>query len=126
QAEDGIRDRNVTGVQTCALPISIKFPKSEAAFITLHLLGARVTSYHEYQEHKNITQISKLFIQKVSAQIGIPLIHDHKLMTGLITHLQPAIHIMTFNMAHSNPLKVEIIDDYQDLFHAVNQNIIYL
>src|SRR5699024_12400965 len=42
----------------------IKFPKSEAAFITLHLLGARVTSYHEYQEHKNITQISKLFIQK--------------------------------------------------------------
>src|SRR5699024_12206236 len=24
QAEDGIRDRNVTGVQTCALPISIK------------------------------------------------------------------------------------------------------
>src|SRR5699024_1715523 len=26
QAEDGIRDRNVTGVQTCALPISSRFP----------------------------------------------------------------------------------------------------
>src|SRR5699024_11230710 len=26
QAEDGIRDRNVTGVQTCALPISIELP----------------------------------------------------------------------------------------------------
>src|SRR5437868_3060049 len=25
QAEDGIRDRNVTGVQTCALPISVRF-----------------------------------------------------------------------------------------------------
>src|SRR5699024_11377002 len=25
QAEDGIRDRNVTGVQTCALPISPEF-----------------------------------------------------------------------------------------------------
>src|SRR5207249_7484070 len=25
QAEDGIRDRNVTGVQTCALPISLYF-----------------------------------------------------------------------------------------------------
>src|SRR5207249_5344185 len=25
QAEDGIRDRNVTGVQTCALPISTSF-----------------------------------------------------------------------------------------------------
>src|SRR5207248_7155805 len=26
QAEDGIRDRTVTGVQTCALPISISLP----------------------------------------------------------------------------------------------------
>src|SRR5207249_7853769 len=26
QAEDGIRDRNVTGVQTCALPISYALP----------------------------------------------------------------------------------------------------
>src|SRR5437868_13463450 len=26
QAEDGIRDRNVTGVQTCALPISVAQP----------------------------------------------------------------------------------------------------
>src|SRR5437868_7669075 len=26
QAEDGIRDRNVTGVQTCALPISWVYP----------------------------------------------------------------------------------------------------
>src|SRR5207249_7477894 len=26
QAEDGIRDRNVTGVQTCALPISVTTP----------------------------------------------------------------------------------------------------
>src|SRR5699024_12183744 len=26
QAEDGIRDRNVTGVQTCALPISAPTP----------------------------------------------------------------------------------------------------
>src|SRR5699024_12136797 len=30
QAEDGIRDRNVTGVQTCALPILIMAPLSAA------------------------------------------------------------------------------------------------
>src|SRR5207249_7652646 len=30
QAEDGIRDRNVTGVQTCALPISQELPASAA------------------------------------------------------------------------------------------------
>src|SRR5699024_12070772 len=30
QAEDGIRDRNVTGVQTCALPISWDVPTGRA------------------------------------------------------------------------------------------------
>src|SRR5438309_7799282 len=31
QAEDGIRDGTVTGVQTCALPISISYLKIDAA-----------------------------------------------------------------------------------------------
>src|SRR5699024_11726014 len=30
QAEDGIRDRNVTGVQTCALPICARKAKTDA------------------------------------------------------------------------------------------------
>src|SRR5699024_12097142 len=39
QAEDGIRDRNVTGVQTCALPISAidetaKYPVKDTDFMT--------------------------------------------------------------------------------------------
>src|SRR5437667_4153552 len=33
QAEDGIRDRDVTGVQTCALPISIKFDRAPHALV---------------------------------------------------------------------------------------------
>src|SRR5690606_39726478 len=32
QAEDGIRDFHVTGVQTCALPISGKTPKARSTF----------------------------------------------------------------------------------------------
>src|SRR5699024_11793914 len=39
QAEDGIRDRNVTGVQTCALPI---FP-AEATDVIGSSLGAAIT-----------------------------------------------------------------------------------
>src|SRR5699024_11796692 len=33
QAEDGIRDRNVTGVQTCALPISLNSSSEEDVLI---------------------------------------------------------------------------------------------
>src|SRR5207249_9632788 len=35
QAEDGIRDRNVTGVQTCALPISNSFEQQAKEFVSV-------------------------------------------------------------------------------------------
>src|SRR5437868_11961088 len=44
QAEDGIRDRNVTGVQTCALPILIYAPGNYASteeLIALAKVAAR-------------------------------------------------------------------------------------
>src|SRR5699024_7839336 len=49
QAEDGIRDRNVTGVQTCALPISfmkngLSYPKSlSAAYEQIGIKNHHVT-----------------------------------------------------------------------------------
>src|SRR5207248_6325080 len=41
QAEDGIRDRTVTGVQTCALPISDLVRRDEALFV-LYMIRGRV------------------------------------------------------------------------------------
>src|SRR5207248_7725998 len=38
-AEDGIRDRTVTGVQTCALPIS-REPREVLGFVTCRKIGA--------------------------------------------------------------------------------------
>src|SRR5690348_17455265 len=38
QAEDGIRDGRVTGVQTCALPISLEFAKTCDYPIVIHIL----------------------------------------------------------------------------------------
>src|SRR5690606_40819780 len=43
QAEDGIRDFHVTGVQTCALPISLP-PGQKPAEDTSWLYASRVTS----------------------------------------------------------------------------------
>jgi len=53
QAEDGIRDWSVTGVQTCALPISIgafAFLFSFVLFLILKVtIGIRVTPEEEEQ-----------------------------------------------------------------------------
>lgn len=101
----------------------IDFPKSEAAFITLHLLGARVTKLQVENAQHDISKSTKFFIQKVSAQVGVPLIHDHKLLSGLITHIQPAIHRMKFNMEHINPLKHEIMSEYHELVIAIKKEV---
>src|SRR5699024_11226551 len=60
QAEDGIRDRNVTGVQTCALPISDAHFFIKALVINLYCLLTfeYVESYlnlyfHHLQERNN-------------------------------------------------------------------------
>ena len=39
QAEDGIRDRLVTGVQTCALPICLRFWWSSVDFVSQDDIG---------------------------------------------------------------------------------------
>src|SRR2546422_8123356 len=49
QAEDGIRDVAVTGVQTCALPISVQDPPRDeeiAQYLTLAAEGQHVKFLH--------------------------------------------------------------------------------
>src|SRR5437667_8245698 len=43
QAEDGIRDRDVTGVQTCALPISLWHPDASEDYGDYMMLSLYVT-----------------------------------------------------------------------------------
>src|SRR5256885_9572992 len=43
QAEDGIRDYKVTGVQTCALPISVVLPAIERSGLTPETIEGLVT-----------------------------------------------------------------------------------
>src|SRR5690554_7782336 len=60
QAEDGIRDADVTGVQTCALPISK--PKQREA-IDVGVTDAFVTAYYK-GERISITEAHALLAEK--------------------------------------------------------------
>src|SRR5207249_9425506 len=52
QAEDGIRDRNVTGVQTCALPILLALP-APMAVLNAGIGGNRVLTEGAFQAGVN-------------------------------------------------------------------------
>src|SRR5699024_11959801 len=55
QAEDGIRARNVTGVQTCALPIfsSVSFRKSFISFFSAEVIDRVETFYRKAVEEES-------------------------------------------------------------------------
>src|SRR3989449_4420740 len=55
QAEDGIRDVAVTGVQTCALPISRGLASRLILFRVYYLGGAE---YHTARKHLGISELT--------------------------------------------------------------------
>src|SRR5699024_2002037 len=68
QAEDGIRDRNVTGVQTCALPIY--FSAITMTVGVEQLLGSRPKSPTPLDTTTRIYALSNLFFLIVSMIIS--------------------------------------------------------
>src|SRR5207245_4535719 len=68
QAEDGIRHATVTGVQTCALPISPRSPRSlrraarEARALGLAVHAGHGLTYHNVQPVAAIAEIEELNI----------------------------------------------------------------
>src|SRR5699024_11903068 len=61
-AEDGIRDRNVTGVQTCALPILLRALWTSFIISFLISLGTLLSNCLKVKEVVFITKKNKLFI----------------------------------------------------------------
>src|SRR5699024_11922150 len=75
QAEDGIRDRNVTGVQTCALPISYQTWKELVPLFQFQLLYLPVRP----------VQATVYFVAAFSRHYSLPHFHLY-----LAHHLLPS------------------------------------
>src|SRR5436305_3901321 len=59
QAEDGIRDADVTGVQTCALPISSRAPASSRRSDSVSLLAVSSMSHRERKSRSEERRVGK-------------------------------------------------------------------
>src|SRR5699024_11929228 len=69
QAEDGIRDRNVTGVQTCALPI-YSFTRHEFFWYDYSLCRAKPISYYIFRHLVGICNRSYSRIRSEERRVG--------------------------------------------------------
>lgn len=105
---------------------NVTFPESEIIFITLHLLGSKITEHtassNAFDQHDLSQNIHEL-ITCVSQELGIDMSKDNKLHTSLITHIKPAIHRIKYNMLQPNPLKQEVMRRYPQIIEAVSKHI---
>src|SRR5699024_11240387 len=73
QAEDGIRDRNVTGVQTCALPIYIFFVVYFCHIFCLHICSVECSCVNSLKNS-----------YPSQAQMGLTVLHSPHPLASII------------------------------------------
>jgi mannitol operon transcriptional antiterminator len=103
-------------------------PEEEVAYLTQHLRGTKLRQDDEldrYFESSDLEIASrvKALIHYVSEQTGVHLAGDSSLYTGLLAHVERAIHRLRENLRISNPLVSEIKEDYPALFDLVDRGM---
>jgi mannitol operon transcriptional antiterminator len=103
-------------------------PEEEIAYLTQHLRGTKLRQDDEldrYFESSDLEIASrvKALIHYVSEQTGVHLAGDSSLYTGLLAHVERAIHRLRENLRISNPLVSEIKEDYPALFDLVDRGM---
>src|SRR5699024_1516753 len=110
QAEDGIRDRNVTGVQTCALPISFIDRLEES-------LG-----FPKFCPHGGTIPQKGELLQEIHRQ---PLNHISELGTYRICRVHDEVHLLNYLHEHHLTINdvVELVkQDSYDKTHTLIHN----
>jgi mannitol operon transcriptional antiterminator len=106
----------------------LEVPEEEVAYLTRHLRGTKLRQDEEldrYFEGSDLEIASrvKALIHHVSEQTGVALAGDSSLYTGLLAHIERAIHRLRENMRISNPLLSEMKEDYPALFDLVDRGM---
>src|ERR671916_2463023 len=106
----------------------LEVPEEEVAYLTRHLRGTKLRQDEEldrYFEGSDLEIASrvKALIHHVSEQTGVHLAGDSSLYTGLLAHIERAIHRLRENLRISNPLVSEIKEDYPALFDLVDRGM---
>jgi mannitol operon transcriptional antiterminator len=106
----------------------LEVPEEEVAYITQHLRGTKLRQDDEldrYFESSDLEIASrvKALIHYVSEKTGVTLAGDSSLYTGLLAHIERAIHRLRENLRISNPLLSKMKEDYPALFDLVDRGM---
>lgn len=97
----------------------MSIPKDEIGYITMHLLGAKLRSDHDYIVEESSLDIAfkaRELINYVGDKLEVDLTENKNLFNDLVTHLKPTMYRIQKGMHIKNPLLTEILNDYKEFF----------
>ncbi|AUJ23537.1 MULTISPECIES: BglG family transcription antiterminator [Virgibacillus] len=103
--------------------LGIKFPKTEVAYLAIHLKGTKLTSTANHLDFQSIVDkeiycLAKEVIQVIDNEYDLKLTDDEELLRNLCLHLKPAISRFRYQMNIRNPMLEEIKMEYPLSFEA--------
>lgn len=104
---------------------SIKMCEDEISYIATHFLGGNLSELDKdiQGEWIYLQLIVKKVIQEVNKKIAVDIIHDKKLFTSLLKHINPMIYRLKYGIKLENPMLKNIKNDYKNLFEIVKESI---
>lgn len=103
----------------------VSFPKTEIAYVTIHLLGTKKAVEFNVDKQpvdsffdRELVQTIREMIQKVDQTFNLQLEHDQELIVALGLHLQPTINRLRYGMNLRNPMLHDIKVNYPLAFDA--------
>ncbi|MGB9840959.1 BglG family transcription antiterminator [Thermovenabulum sp.] len=106
----------------------IKIPSAEIGYITIHLLGGKVTATDTFNKedwHK-LQLVTVKIIQDIQQILGVDFLSDEELYKGLMEHLGPTIYRLKHGLPLKNPILNEVKNSYPDVFNAVKNGLFEL
>ena len=101
-----------------------KYPQLEedSYFLASRLLSCTPVRINVEKE-KEINQLLDKIIELASANTGILIDDEFRFRKNLYQHLVPAYYRLLFGISLSNPLKEQIMLEYQSLFYLVKRSL---
>jgi lichenan operon transcriptional antiterminator len=105
--------------------LDVIFPKSEVAYIAMHLLGTRMVAQISGDEselqgimNNETIELSVKILEEIEQELNPGILQDKELVIALSLHLKPAINRFKYGMNIRNPLLSEIKLNYPVAFEA--------
>ena len=106
---------------------ALDIPEDEKGYITMHLKGAKLRKNIELMDEPlddaelEAMKLARMLVKEVEGELGLDLADDLNLISGLVTHLEPAISRLKMGLEIRNPIIDDLKAEYSEVFTATKR-----